>query len=74
MKRFIFSLWFIAVLTSCSVVNRTYVRDYNEQIELTKRYFPELYDLYWRGSIIITSVYTYEENGEKKVGILYSYR
>lgn len=51
----------IIMLTSCSVVKRTYVRDYGERIELIKTNFPEIYDLYRRGSVIIDDVYTYEK-------------
>ena len=55
----------IIMLTSCSVVKRTYVRDYGERIELIKTNFPEIYDLYRRGSVIIDDVYTYEKDGKE---------
>lgn len=70
MKRLILLLLFFAVLTSCSVT-RTY---YGKQIELVKTNFPEIYDLYRRGSVIIDDVYTYEKDGKERVGIHYHYR
>ena len=73
-KRLILLLSVIVVLTACSVLNRTYVQDYGEQIELVKTHFPEIYDLYRQGSVIIEDVYTYEENGKKRVGVHYRYR
>lgn len=74
MKRLILLLSVIIMLTSCSVVKRTYVRDYGERIELVKTNFPEIYDLYRRGSVIIDDVYTYEKDGKERVGIHYHYR
>ena len=73
MKRLILLLLFFAVLTSCSET-RTYIRDYGKQIELVKTNFPEIYDLYRRGSVIIDDVYTYEKDGKERVGIHYHYR
>ncbi len=73
MKRLILLLSVIIMLTSCSVVKRTYVRDYGERIELIKTNFPEN-DLYRRGSVIIDDVYTYEKDGKERVGIHYYYR
>lgn len=54
MRRLILLLSVIIMLTSCSVVKRTYVRDYGERIELIKTNFPEIYDLYRRGSSLLT--------------------
>ena len=73
MKRLILLLLFFAVLTSCSVT-RTYIRDYGKQIELVKTNFPEIYDLYRRGEVVINDVYTYEKDGHEKVHINYYYR
>ena len=64
MRRLILLLSVIIMLTSCSVVKRTYVRDYGERIELIKTNFPEIYD----------DVYTYEKDGKERVGIHYHYR
>ncbi len=74
MKRLIFLFLSITLLSSCSVVRRTYVQDYGTRIELIKTNFPEIYDLYRRGVVVINDVYTYEKNGEKRVGINYHYR
>lgn len=74
MKRLIILLSIIVMLTSCSVVQRTYVRDYGEQIELIKTYFPEIYDLYRQGVVIIDDVYTYEKDGKERAGVHYHYR
>ena len=52
-------------------MTRTYIRDYGKQIELVKTNFPEIYDLYRRGSVIIDDVYTYEKDGKERVGIHY---
>lgn len=65
------------LLPACGLANlfnRKYVRDYDERIELVKRNFPEIYDLYCRGAIILDDVYTYEKNGVERVGINYHYR
>lgn len=74
MKRLILLLSAIIMLNSCSVVKKTYVREYGEQIELVKTHFPEIYDLYRFGTVIIDNVYTYEKDGIEKVGINYHYR
>ncbi len=73
MKKFACLLFFMAILSSCSV-HKTYVNDYNQQIRLVKTNFPEVYNLYCRGDVIITDVYTYEKDGEDRVGINYHYR
>ena len=74
MKKLIVLLAAIAILSSCAV-NKTYIRDYNQQIQLVKRNFPEIYDLYRHGAIIIDSVYTYDDkNGINKVHINYHFR
>lgn len=43
-------------------------------MQAVKVNFPELYELYLRGAIIIYDVYTYEEDGKPRVGISYKYR
>lgn len=75
MKKLILLLSVVTVLTACSVVvKRTYVRDYREQIELIKTNFPEIYDLYRQGVVIIDDVYTCEKDGKERVHIQYHYR
>ena len=50
------------------------IRDYSERIELIKTNFPEIYELYRRGEVVINDVYTYEKDGHEKVHINYYYR
>lgn len=64
---------FIIFLTSCAT-NRTYIRDYNRQMELIELYFPTIYKLYCNGIIIIDDVYTYEKDGEELFHVDYHYR
>ena len=74
MKKAILLLSAIIMFSSCSVMKRTYVRDYSARIELIKTNFPEIYELYCRGTVIIDDVYTYEKDGTERVGINYHYR
>ena len=74
MKRLIFLLSVVALLTSCGIFTRSYISDYGEQIKLLKTNFPEIYNLYCQGSVIIDDVYIYEEDGKERVGISYRYR
>lgn len=73
MKKLIFLLLIVIGFSSC-VLNRTYISDYREQIRLMKANFPEIYELYRQGDVIITSVYTYEKDGQERVHIEYRYR
>ena len=65
MNKLILLLSFIVVSASCSTVKRTYIRDYDEQIELTKQNFPEIYNLYRRGAVIFDKVYNFEKEGKE---------
>ena len=67
-------LLLIGISFSYCVLNRTYINDYNEQISLIKENFPEIYELYRQGEVIIYSVYTYEKDGRERVHVEYSYR
>ena len=69
MKRLILLFSVITIFSSCSVIKKTHIRDYSERIELIKTNFPEIYELYRRGEVVIHDVYTYE-----KVHINYYYR
>ncbi len=60
-------------VTSCAL-NRTYISDYTRRVELLETNFPEIYQLYCNGIVIIYDVYIYEEDGKEKVGITYKYR
>lgn len=64
---------YILLTTSC-LTNKKSFSNYGERMFYAKLYFPELYELYTRGEIIITDVYKYEHKGEEKIGISYRYR
>lgn len=74
------SLWglMLAVITlsSCAIANKVIVRDYDEKMELVKINFPEIYDLYVDGKVIIDKVYTYDDKktGTPRVNVSYHYR
>ena len=74
MKRLILLFSVITIFSSCSVIKKTHIRDYSERIELIKTNFPEIYELYRRGEVVIIDVYTYENDGHEKVHINYYYR
>lgn len=61
MKRLILLFSVITIFSSCSVIKKTHIRDYSERIELIKTNFPEIYELYRRGEVVINDVYTYEQ-------------
>ena len=73
MKKIVCLLSFVTVLFSCAL-NRTYIQDYGQQIKLIKINFPEIYDMYCNGTVIIENVYTYEKDGKERVGVNYRYR
>jgi hypothetical protein len=45
-------------------------------MKCVKSHFPQIYDLYINGKVVINGVYTYTEKktGEEKVNISYYYR
>lgn len=61
------------VLNSCSITNKVIVRDYSEKMELLKINFPEIYNLYVEGKVIINEIYTYNDKktGEPRVNVNY---
>ena len=73
MKKIVCLLFATALFSACAV-KKTYVRDYTQQIQLVKENFPEIYDMYRQGTVIIVDVYTYEKDGRSRVGINYRYR
>ena len=80
MKKFLFgvsTLLSFLFLQSCAParINKVYITDYNDQMEYTKSHFPQIYDLYIQGKVVINGVYTYTERktGEEKVNISYYY-
>lgn len=74
------SLSIAFVMQSCGILesliysNRTYIEDYREKMDLVERNFPEIYQLYREGEVVIDEVYTYERDGSEKVHIDYHYR
>lgn len=76
MKKIVFVVIMMVFITSCASLNekdRIVVRDYNEQISLLKENFPEIYEQYKNGSIVIEKVYTYtdKKTGHRRVQIKY---
>lgn len=74
MKYLYSSLLLICLLVSSCLTNKQSITNYSDQMQAVKVNFPELYELYLRGAIIIYDVYTYEEDGKPRVGISYKYR
>ena len=74
MKKF-YLVFAIAVLLFSCASNKTHIKNYNEQIYYVRTNFPEIYDLYTRGEVIIDSVYLQkDENGKETVQIESHYR
>lgn len=62
------------VLCGCYPKGYVMIKDYQEQIELVRVNFPEIYDMYCNGLVNITQVYTYpSKNGGERVHIEYHY-
>ena len=70
----------ISALILCSCASMFYmdykpVNDYSRQMELLQENFPEVYNLYRNGDIILNEMFMYTgENGEPRVHISYHYR
>lgn len=74
----------IALFSSCTSLNNilsdrpansVVVTDYSEQMRLLRDNFPEIYDLYKEGKVIINDIYTYyTKEGKSRVGINYRHR
>lgn len=59
---------------SCST-KYTILYDYSERMEAVKANFPEIYQLYIQGDVVIDYVYKYEKkDGKSGVRISYHYR
>ena len=71
MKKLIFLLLIVIGFSSC-VSHKIYISDYSEKIRIVKNSFPEIYDLYRKGEVIIESVYRDTKDG--KMHIEYYYR
>ena len=73
-KRYLIWITTFCLLFAACALNRHYVTDYGEKMTLVKVNFPEIYDMYKRGQIIINEVYTYEKDGKELVHVNYIYR
>lgn len=73
MKKIIFILFGMLLFSSCAI-NRTYIKDYSDQMDVMRTHFPEIYDLYRQGAIVLDSLYEYEKDGVEKYHISYHYR
>lgn len=51
-----------------------YISDYEEQMQLLKLNFPEIYDLYKRGEVVLSAVRLYVKDESIRCGIAYHYR
>jgi hypothetical protein len=58
------------------ITNVVEVKDYSEKMKILKYGFPEVYDLYKSGAVILDEVYTYTDRktGKEKTHISYHYR
>lgn len=81
MKKFLLSLillFGVLCLQSCASarINKVYITDYNEQMEYVRIHFPQIYNLYTQGKVVINGVYEYTEKktGQRKVNVSYYYR
>lgn len=79
MKKLIVIFIIIVTLSSCaSLYYKDYrlITDYSERIVLVKDNFPEIYNLYRNGDVIIDEVFKYTDKstGKERVHISYHYR
>ena len=75
-KIFILILIMISALSCAPArINKVYIRDYNEQMDIVRSHFPQIYNLYIQGKIVINYVYTYTDRktGDDKVNVSYHY-
>lgn len=62
---------FCLLFAACAL-NREYVMDYGEQMRIMRNYFPELYELYQRGAIVVVNVYL--DKSDNNYHVTYHYR
>ena len=83
MKKILVILISATMLCSCSTVAKHIrykdyhrVKDYRTQMELVQENFPEVYNLYRQGEVIIDEVFEYtdKKTGKERVNISYHYR
>lgn len=66
------SLFIVIALFASCMTNRQYISDYGSRMNIVKTMFPEIYDLYRQGDVIIESVYL--DLDTNKYHIEYRYR
>ena len=66
------SLFIVIVLFASCMTIRQYISDYSSRMNIVKTMFPEIYDLYRQGDVIINSVYL--DLDTNKYHIEYEYR
>ena len=76
MKKVLFTLLFLGLVSCSDKMCIEHVRDYSEQIKLVKINFPEIYNLYKDWEIVIDDVYEYvsRKDSTNRVNIKYHYR
>ena len=82
MKKLLAILISATMLCSCSTIAKhikygdyEYVKDYRRQMELLEANFPEVYNLYRNGDVILDEMFEYtDRNGVPQVHISYHYR
>ena len=73
-KVLVFALLGMALLSSCAT-NRKYITNYSDRMQVVRDYFPEIYELYRDGQVIIDSVYEkVDKNNQSHYHISYHYR
>ena len=76
MKKIVLFLMISIIFSSCAEMyemNKIVIKDYNYQMRLLRINFPEMYEQYKNGIIIIDEIYTYtdKKTGEEKVRVKY---
>lgn len=80
MKKILILLISLFLFSGCSVfyfLQPGYkpVTDYSEQMELLRINFPEIYDLYRQGEVVLDEMYQYnDKDGTPKVHVSYHMR
>ena len=80
MKKIMTALIVVLMLSSCSLpsyMHRGYrpIRSYSEKMEILKENYPEIYDLYRNGDVVLDKMYEYKKlDGTPMIHISYHYR
>lgn len=77
MKNLLFIL--LVFMSSCASTlydNIRMVNDYSEEMRILKNNFPEVYELYKNGDVVIDKIfyYTHKKTGKEMTHIQYHYR